>query len=311
MSVELMFARLGKSIDRALACMSRTLCIIFRYAGNDESRAEVYEKRQAIASPYAVLVFDSFIAFLSIFLSIHLRIGMDFLDYSPSYIIKNMVVFGLVSSSVFLWLHIYQSFWKYMSIEDVVSIFLSVILSNLIFFPLMVLMNQEDLLPYSVLIINVLVHNVMLLIPRFLTKSVYNQKIKKLKESQRLIRKSKSPLSMTPILLLGSSGSVESFLQEVIINEDIPFNFTPVGILALNPEDVGRTIKGIPIVGEVSNISAILEDMQRRHMLPRQIVVTEKSIPKSMKDFLIEKVQDYGLLVLHVMHQCTINPISE
>jgi O-antigen biosynthesis protein WbqV len=311
MSVELMLSKLGKFLDNVFACVSRTLRTAFHAAKSGGTRAETYEKRQAIASPYAVLVFDSFIAFLSIFISIHLRIGMDFLDYSPSYIIKNMVVFGLVSSSVFLWLHIYQSFWKYMSIEDVVSIFLSVVLSNLIFFPLMVLMNQEDFLPYSVLIINVLVQNVMLLIPRFLIKSVYNQKLKKLKESSRLTRKSDRQISMPQILLLGTSGSVEAFLQEVIINEDVSFNFTPVGILTLDPEDIGRTIKGIPIVGEVSNISTILEDMRKRHMFPRQIVLTEKSIPKSMKNFLVERVQDHGLLLLHVIHQCTLNPISE
>jgi O-antigen biosynthesis protein WbqV len=310
-SVELALSKLGRMIDRMVASSLRTMRAAIRSSMRNESRKGPHEKFQIMTSPYIILIFDSFVAFLSIFISIHLRIGMDFLDYSPSYIIKNMIVFGLVSSSVFLWLQTYQSFWRYTSIEDMIPIFLSVILSNMLFFPLMILMNQEDFLPYSVLIINVFVQNIMLLIPRFLAKTMYNQKLKRLKETSNFTKKSNQQIDMPQILLLGTNNSVEVFLREVVINEDISFNFTPIGILTLNSDDVGHTIKGIPIVGEVKSLGKVLKEMRDRNIFPKQIVVTEKSIPESMKHFLMEYVRDHGLLLIHVIHQCTFSPISE
>jgi O-antigen biosynthesis protein WbqV len=282
------------------------------------ARSSRYEKghkarqQPSMASPYAILLFDSVVAFLSIFISIHLRIGMDFLDYSQSYIIKNMFVFGLVSSSVFLWLQIHQSFWRYTSIEDMAPIFLSVILSNLLFFPLMILMNQEDFLPYSVLIINIFVLSFMLMIPRFLTRMMYNQKINKIKKYGDLHHgnNSRKQSDSPQVILIGSTAANEIFLREVINNEDITFNFTPVGILAMDPEDIGRVIKGIPILGEVRELGRILRELREDDIIPKQLVITEKTVPEYMKNFLARYVQDHELLLMHVIHQYTCNPVT-
>jgi O-antigen biosynthesis protein WbqV len=263
-----------------------------------------------MSSPYSVLIFDSFIAFLSLFISIHLRIGMDFLDYSQSYIIKNMFVFGLVSSSVFLWLQVHQAFWRYTSIEDTAPIFLSVVLSNLLFFPLMILMNQEDFLPYSVLIINVFVLSIMLLIPRFLTKMMYNQKISKLKKYGNLEDKNRQQADAPQVILIGSNASADIFLREVVTNEDITFNFTPVGILTLDSDDIGHAIKGVPILGEVRDLGKVLYELREENVFPRQLVITEKTIPEKMKNYLLRYVEDHNLLLLHVIHQYTFNPVS-
>ncbi|MDR0630758.1 MAG: hypothetical protein LBF70_01875 [Holosporales bacterium] len=302
MSAESMLSKIGNKIDIIFAKIAKILRIVFYTTLKDKNLRIKYNKTQTIASLYTVLIFDSFIAFLSIFMSIHLRIGIDFLDYSPSYIIKNMVVFGLVSSSIFLWLQTYQSFWRYTSTEDIVSVFLSVALSNLLFFPLMLLMNQEDFLPYSILAINIFVQSIMLLMPRFLTRMLYDKRMKKL----RFIAN-----DIPPILILGNSNSVEVFLQEVFANEDIPFNFMPIGILTFNPDDVGRSIKGISIVGEVKNIGKVLNELQRENIFPKQIVVTEKSIPEAAKSILMRYVKEQGLLLMHVIHQFTFNPIEE
>lgn len=312
MSLESKLSSIGKALDRALVSLKKTIASMFLETAPHKRRHHPHKGQSGIASSqYAVLIFDSFVAFLSIFISIHLRIGMDFLDYSPAYIMKNMFVFGLVSSSVFLWLQTHQSFWRYTSVEDMMPIFLSVILSNLIFFPLMMLMNQEDFLPYSVLIINVFVLSVMLLTPRFLSRMMYNQRMNKMKKFDKLTQREEAQVDMPPVLLIGNNSSVEVFLREVVINEDVTFNFDPVGILSISDPDVGRTIKGVTILGEIRDLARVLRTLHEEGVFPRQIVITEKAIPDNIKNFLVRYVQEHGLLLMHVIHQYTFNTVVE
>ena len=269
------------------------------------------KKQSAIAAPYAILIFDGFIAFLSIFISTHLRVGMDFLDYSPIYIIKNMLVFGLVSSSVFLWLQTYMSFWRYTSVDDLVPLFLSVLLSNIIFFPLMMLMNQEDFLPYSVLIINVFVLSFMLLAPRFVSRVLYNHRMNQIKKFSSQSESNKDYMCMPSVLLVGNTQSVEIFLREIVTNDDVEFNFNPVGILSTDPSDVGMAIRGIPILGEITQLGKVMKTLSMQGISPRQIILTEKNIPEHVKKFLINYTSNNNLLLIHVMHQYSFNKLSE
>jgi O-antigen biosynthesis protein WbqV len=277
-----------------------------------EFNRKVRGEAASVHQSYAILIFDSFVAFLSIFISIHLRIGMDFLDYSPAYILKNMLVFGLVSSSVFAWMQIHQSFWRYTSIEDFAPILLSVVLADILFFPLMLLMNKEDFLPYSVLVINTFVLTLMLLIPRLLSRMLYSQKLKKMRAQEKRASSGPQTLIENPmVLLVGSKESAEIFLNEIVSNDDISFNFEPVGILTFDPMDVGRVIRGVSIVGELRDIHAVLRVIKADGITLRQIVITEKSIPENAKKFLVRYVKDHGLLLMHVIHQCMFDTVAE
>ena len=304
MSIEMTLSKVGKVLDKAMmsvrnvvkAMCSKSFSGNFRYG------------HTPMASQYLVLAFDGFMAFLSLFISIHLRIGMDFLDYTPLYILKNMLVFGLVSASIFLWLQTNQAFWRYTTIEDVLPVFLSAALANLLFFPLMMLMNQEDFLPYSILVINVFVLSFSLLIPRFLCRMTYNQKISKIKQFETVKR---NVPGAPKVLLVGNISSVEAFCREVEENEEIDFNFDPVGILTLDQAEMGRAIRGIPILGELRDISAVTKELKTEGIYPKQIVLTDKTLPELAKGFIMRYAKSTGTMLLHVLFQYSFNQISE
>jgi O-antigen biosynthesis protein WbqV len=304
-SFESGFSKIGRTLD----AVYRRSIVFFRIVSKNSTSSKT--NHHSTISPYFVLFFDSFIAFLSIFLSIHLRIGMDFLDYSPLYILENMLVFGLVSASVFLWFQTYQSFWKYTSIEDVVPVFMSVVISNIIFFPLMMLMNQEDFLPHSVLIINTFVLTIILLIPRFTAKILYNNKMTKIKKLETLTQASDKTSEVPSALLIGTSSSVDMFLNEMVVDDEIPFYFDPLGILSIDKEEVGRAVRGIPIIGYVKQLNGIIRNLSNEGITLKQIFITEKSIPDNMKKFLISCAHDHGTMLMHVIHNCTFNSVTD
>ena len=233
---------------------------------------------------------------------------MDFLGYTPLYILKNMFVFGLVSTSIFLWLQTNQAFWRYTTVDDILPIFLSVLLANLLFFPLMMLMNQEDFLPYSILVINVFVLSFSLMIPRFLCRMTYNQKVSKIKQFDVI----KHNVSDAPkVLLVGSLSSVEAFCRELEENEEIDFNFDPVGILTVGQTEMGRTIKGIPILGELRDINEITKELKAEGICPKQILLTDKTLPDAAKRFIARYARSTGAMLLHVLFQYSFNQVSE
>ncbi|MDR0552657.1 MAG: hypothetical protein LBG13_01030 [Holosporales bacterium] len=306
MSLEKAFSQIGKSLDNFFQMCS---ALPRRLLKRREKQDDPSQDQLPISAPYPILIFDSLISFFSIFISIHLRIGMDFLDYSPRYIIENMLVFGLVSTSVSLWLQTYQSFWKYTSVEDAVPIFLSVIISNSIFFPLMLLMNKEDFFPYSVLVINVFVLFLMLIVPRVTVRILYNNRMNKIKSMEIAQREEERLADTTQVILVGSPAAVDMFLRDVISNDDVPFNFDPVAILSISSSDVGRSIKGVPIIGSVKQLGLALKELSRGNINPKQIVVTERNIHEDVKNFLVSYVQEHGLLLMHVFYQYSFNQV--
>lgn len=314
MSLETKLSSIGRFLDRFFKRVSQIVHTSISPKNDGTNHDRMHRKQPGIAAPYAILIFDSFVAFLSIFISIHLRIGMDFLDYSPTYIIKNMFVFGLISSSVFLWIQTHMSFWKYTSIDDVISLFLAVILSNIFFFPLMMLMNQEDFLPYSVLIINTFVLTIMLSVPRLISRMLYNRKtnlIRRLSAEDLTKNKNNNHKNKPYALLIGRAQSVENFLREFFTNKDIDINFYPVGILSPDISDKGMAIRGIPILGETRNIGKILRSLRSDNMFPSQMIVTERDFQDSSKRLLLSYSKEYNIKLTHVVLQCIFEDVSE
>lgn len=307
MSFETSLSKIGRILDKMHKKTINTVGNLFFDKKANTSGKIPYGSH----SQYAILLFDSFLAFLSLFVSIHLRIGMDFLDYSSLYITKNMLVFGLVSSSVFLWFQTYQSFWRYTSVEDVAPILLSVVIANIIFFPLMMLMNQEDFLPYSVLFINIPVLSFMLLLPRFSARILYNNKMNQIKKIENLTQAHEKHTEISQVLLVGTPASVDAFIREISSNSDTQFNFEPVGILSPSQEDIGRSIKGIPIVGTIRQINYVMKELASEGIFPNQLFITEKNISDSLKKFLLSYIQERGILLMHVVHQYMFNTVTE
>ncbi len=307
MSIENALSEIGKGLDRLALGIKKCVAAVFLKCFKNKSQRNGFK----VVSPYLVLAFDSLLAFLSIFVSIHLRVGMDFLDYSPAYILRNMLVFGLVSTSVFLWVRTYQELWRYTTVEDVVPIFMAVVLSNLFFFPLMILMNQSDFLPYSVLIINVFVLTTSLMLPRLLCRMFYRQKLGKMQWFEPVTTKNPQFKDVPRVILIGNIPSVEEFCVDVMSNENISFKFVPVGIITMRHAEVGRTVRGIPIIGELRDIQRVIHDLGNEGVCPKHIVITEKELSDGAKKFVVRYARSSGIMLLHVMFHYSLDEVSE
>jgi FlaA1/EpsC-like NDP-sugar epimerase len=303
MSIESKLSKIGRALDMWGGIIRERFFCVGR-------RKRDHTKHRSDQIPWSIISLDASISFTTLFLTIYLRIGVDFLEYSPFYILKNMFVFGLVSVSTSLWLNVHQPFWKYTSIEDAIPVLLSVLLSNIIFFPLMMLMNQEDFLPYSVLVINAFVLAFTLLLPRFLSRILYNKRISKVRRFEMMAEEGGGSVAGQQSLLVGSSKAIDVFLGEIFQDEEAGFNFQPVGILTVNPSEVGRTIRGIRILGEVRHLGSIMRELRMGNVYPKQILTIGKILPEQIKKFLVKHAEENGLILSHIVRQYSFSSLQ-
>ena len=251
--------------------------------------------------PSAVLIFDILMAFLSLFIALYLRIGDEFLEYTPEFILKNMVVFALVSAAIFLWMQTHKAIWRYVSLEDMIPLTLAAVLVTVIFFPLMLLMAQQEALPRSVPIINALVLIALLGLPRFIYRSVHEQHL--------LQKRKENSETVIPVLLIGKGDSTELFIREVLHNPNLPYH--PLALITLEKEGLGRHIHNVPILGDIKDLDDIIQSLTEEGKTPKQIIITEADLLKTQKQLVSKIAAARGLTLMHMLQHFSMDVVTD
>jgi FlaA1/EpsC-like NDP-sugar epimerase len=251
---------------------------------------------RTVILPQAVLLFDVFLAFLSLFIAIYLRVGDEFLDYTPGYILKNMIVFVLTSLSVFIWMQTHRALWRYFSLEDCVPLTLSVVLSSILYFPLMILLAQQESLPRSVPFLNALVYIVLLCLPRFIYRSIYDRHTI---QKKRLLSE-----QAVPVLLVGNSDATELFIREVMHSPAL--SYQPVGILSPNAKEKGRRIHTVPILSLLETGDDFLKEIRSLAKRPVQIIITDTDLSHEFLTLVSNISQRCSLPMMQMLPQFTV-----
>jgi O-antigen biosynthesis protein WbqV len=256
----------------------------------------VDELRSRGILPNGILVFDSLMAFLSLFFALYLRIGDEFLDYTPGFILKNMVVFSLVNISVFSWMQTHKVIWRYMTLEDIVPITMAVLLGSVLFFPLMILLGQQESLPSSMPIINALVLIFLLCLPRFTYRIIYDYHIRQ--------RRRELGVVSLPTVLIGHDETTEAFLREMLFSPEVPY--AALGLVTPDIEDRGRSIHGVPILGSIDELDLVIRNLAADVVMPKYLIVTESKLTSSQRFIIAETASKYGINVMHMLHFFTV-----
>lgn len=251
--------------------------------------------------PQTALAHDFLVAFLSLFISLYLRVGDEFLNYSPVFILKNMLVFSLVSVSVFCWMQTYKGIWRYVSIEDVLPLSLATVLSIVLYSPLMVFMAQQESLPRSIPAINALVLITLLILPRFTYRLIHDHHL--------LQRRRLNSSTSIPVLLVGNDDQTELFIRELFHSPELVYR--PIGLITLNDDETGQYIHGVPILGAVYGLSKIIKGLESQNERPKQIIITEADIPSEVMLVLINEAATHGLTLMHMLQHFSLNVIKE
>jgi FlaA1/EpsC-like NDP-sugar epimerase len=154
--------------------------------------------------------------------------------------LKQTVAWVVLMQLVIFWrFNLYRGIWRYASTTDLRRIFLAVMLSAAVVPLMFVMLRMDFVLPRSVLVINPLLLILLMGGSRF----VY-----RLWKEQGLYGDFK--LRGEPVLVLGAGDAAASLAKDLVKNGD----WRLVGFLDDDIETHGRTLNGVPVLGELDSL---------------------------------------------------------
>lgn len=252
-------------------------------------------------SSISIMVHDGIMSFFALFISIYLKVGDEFLDYSHVFLLKNLIVFCCIALAIFSWGKIYKTLWRFISVEDLWPISIAVVIANLLFIPAMHFISIDESLSKSIPVVNIFVMTALLILPRFFARLIHEQSILKQKKLQNSFS--------IPVLLVGDEDPTELFIREVTYTPDLPYN--PVGIITTTEHfEDGRAIHDVPILGNIKDIEHILHAFENETDRPRQIILTDDKIKKEDLQSLFANTAMENVIILQMIQYFSLNVLT-
>jgi FlaA1/EpsC-like NDP-sugar epimerase len=231
--------------------------------------------RTALALAYDLIAVS--LAWYGAFL---LRFNFELL---PGYFVlfKQTLLIVLFTKAIsFLSFGLYRGTWRFASIPDLRRIFLSVALSGLVLAALFFMINTNDRVPRSILIIDPLLLFFVMGGGRFIYRAFKEHKLygKHLNKGE-------------PVIILGAVGTAVSLVKELSQSSE----WHVVAILDNDKTMHGREINGIKILGNTSDLPKVATRYGVRHV----IIASEPSSHQDRRK-LLDIVNHLGLEALIV-----------
>ena len=211
---------------------------------------------------------DIGMAALSFMASLYLRLGDDLFSWSKIDIFIGLIIFTSVASIVFISLRLDKIIWRYVSLGDMGKILRCVGLTIIIFIVCQFVYNRLDAFPRSFLVIEFFILTAMITSPRFLYRF--------LKDGEFGAFLEKSNHQKTPLLLIGAGNESDLFIREMNRVKEAPYRV--LGILDETDSRVGRSIRGVPVLGNLNAIFGVFKELEREGIAPQRLVITDPLI---------------------------------
>jgi FlaA1/EpsC-like NDP-sugar epimerase len=239
-----------------------------------------------LSRPTVAYIHDLVMAGLSFVLSLYLRVGPDFSDYSFEFLVVGAAAFAAIAGMVYLWMDLYRGIWRYASLNDLLAIARAVTLIILVFLPIMFLTTRLADLPRSVVVINWFVLTILLSAPRILYRL--------LKDGRFDLTYDRTQDQRIKVLLIGAGDGAEMFIQAM--GRRSRSEYHAVAILDAERR-IGRHIRGVPVMGTIDDLAAVVDKLRDRGTVPQRVVITKPDFAPDRLRRLVDEAGQLGLTV--------------
>ena len=217
-----------------------------------------------------VYLHDILVTAICFNLSIFLRLGTEFNSLPNTLIIYGTALITALGAIVYRTTGLYKGIWRYASINDLINIIKATSMTIAAFLILMFAVTRLENFPRSVLFINWFV----LIISLSGSRAIYRL----YKDKKFFLKDISNDESSIPVLLIGATDRAELFIREMNRNNNPTHKI--VGILDINKNKIGRFIRGIEILGTISEISTIISNLEKNNKKnrPQKIIIASNDI---------------------------------
>jgi len=215
-----------------------------------------------------------------------LRYGLGGYEITSHLWLEATLILLPLSTVVFLLFGLHRGVWRYVSMRDLVMILQAAALVVLFSYLALFAYNRLDTMPRTVPFINYFLLVALLAGPRLLLRIRAEGGL----GSLGLTRKARG--EAIPVLLVGAGAGTELFLREVDRGNT---NYQPVAILDETGKRVGRSIRGLPILGDLDDMAAIVTDLEAKRRRPQRVIVTKRELNPELLHDLLARTEKIGL----------------
>ncbi|WP_019960503.1 UDP-N-acetylglucosamine 4,6-dehydratase family protein [Woodsholea maritima] len=211
--------------------------------------------------------YDLLAGFAAMFISIVLRYEFEEIGTPPGTVEWSAAgLFMLVCAAIFPLYGLHKSMWRYTTLSDAMRVLQAACVSHLVFLPIFFLTNRLDDFPRSSLLISGVLLSVLLLVPRLV---VYAWRSGDL---FNLIRLDNNALQGA--VLVGTEESLTEVLRDQRRRPGGP-RFRFKALIELSGQYEGRSLMGLPVAGDLSNLETTIQRLSTNETKPLRIVLAD------------------------------------
>jgi len=243
----------------------------------------------------ALIVFhDLAMTAIAVLVSFVVRFNGSILEDRLSYLPKFLPFFVAFAGVVYWFFHLYRSRWRFASLPDLFNIFKAVTVLTLALLVIDYALVSPSLFGFYffgkiTVALYWLVQMALLGGPRIAFRYL------KYAQSRSTLESS----SNSPTLLLGRGADVELILRA--IETGTVKKIQPKGILSYRQDDLGQSIRGVPVLGDFSDLEQVVQDFHERGISIRRLVATPNALsPEARPEQLLARARKLGLPLLRL-----------
>jgi len=278
-----LFAKLKLSLDEV--ARSRTPIGGLSVALKAKAKAPYRQWRLYLA--------DIFLAGLALLVAGIFRFGVNasFLPaFNHSNIMMAVPLFMFICAVVFPLTGLYTRNWRYVSIGDLRVVVWAVMLSSIMFVSVMFIFTRLAMIPRSVIAIEFFI-----LVP-LMTAARLKSRLWELSPSAGVIF-GQPGRDMVPVLLVGAGSDADSYLRA--LQSDSSSRYQPVGLLDDSKDHQEMLIRGVPVLGTLSDFEKVMTELRQRNRSPRHVIFAKplSKFPSDMVESIVASADKLGIAI--------------
>ena len=230
-----------------------------------------------------VFTLDMVIVLTAFLLSYLLRFNFDFQEPKLAKIPYVLPFYVLARALMFHTFKTYSRVIHHVSTEDVINIFLAISSGSVIFGAangLAYIIDEKYIIPFSVIIIDLIVSMFLLSSFRIMVKVLYLESINQKKESRKVV-------------VVGDSQ--QAVITKKALDRDEKINYKVVAFVILERAFKNHRIEGVKVFHKLSRLNEVLEEFD-----PNVLILSGEDLKTKEKDALVETCLHANVDVLNV-----------
>ncbi len=222
----------------------------------------------------AVVIFivDFLFAAISLPVALALRLGPREL-LNPTIGWANYGLYLVVVASILLASRLHRISWRHITLSDTIVIGRCVIAINLVFLAALFMIDRGNNFPRTTVIINTLTLAAVMVFARVLYRLLKEHRLVNVLGAMTGPSKTNKEL----VLLVGSGNEAEAFIRHIERDPNGPYAI--VGLLTRRSKMVGTWLRGISIVGQVSDLDHVVEKLAQKGLRPTSLIIAASDVP--------------------------------